>query len=67
MAMDILLLFFKLTGVLPVLEGSGHHSANKSVNLDHGIMEIGIICSNLIENSHYSSNPGQNHVPGYYI
>jgi hypothetical protein len=23
-------------------------------------MEIGIICSNLIENSHHSSNPGRN-------
>jgi hypothetical protein len=23
------------------------------------IMEIGLICSNLIENSHHSSNPGQ--------
>jgi hypothetical protein len=32
----------------------------KSVNFDHEIMKIGLICSNLIENSNYSSNPGQN-------
>jgi hypothetical protein len=32
----------------------------KSINFDHEIMEIGIICSNLIEKSHHSSNPVQN-------
>jgi hypothetical protein len=32
----------------------------KSVNVDHEIMEIGFICSNLIENSDYSSNLVQN-------
>jgi hypothetical protein len=31
-----------------------------SANFDREIMEIGIITSNLIENSHYSCNPGQN-------
>jgi hypothetical protein len=31
-----------------------------SVNFDHEIMEIEIICSNLIEKSHHSSNPRQN-------
>jgi hypothetical protein len=34
----------------------------KSVNFDHEIVEIGLICSDLIENSHYSCNPGQNPV-----
>jgi hypothetical protein len=50
------------TGVQPKLDGSeqarppllqkSHHSTKKSVNFDHEIMEIGIICSNLIEKSH---------------
>jgi hypothetical protein len=43
-----------------------HHSAKKpplslkSVNIDDKIMEIGLICPNLIEKSHHSSNPGPN-------
>jgi hypothetical protein len=32
----------------------------KKVNFDQEIMEIGLICSNLIEKCHHSSNPGQN-------
>jgi hypothetical protein len=47
-----------------------HHSAKKSplglkksVNVHHEIMEIGLICSSLIEKkATESSNPWQNHV-----
>jgi hypothetical protein len=53
--------------VLPVLKAVDeliHHSAKKVTTplicYDHEIMEIGVICSDLIENSHHSSNPGQN-------
>jgi hypothetical protein len=55
--------------ILPVLDGSGRAhpplSKNattwpkKSFNFEHEVMEIGLICSNLIEKSHHSSNSGQ--------
>jgi hypothetical protein len=37
-----------------------HQSAEKSVNFDHEIIEIGLICSNLIQESHHFNSPGQN-------
>jgi hypothetical protein len=32
-------------------------SHRSALNFDHEIMEIGLICSNLIENRHFFSNP----------
>jgi hypothetical protein len=36
------------------------NTSKKSVIFYHESMEIGLFCSNFIEKSHHSSNPGQN-------
>jgi hypothetical protein len=61
----LLNLIWELQLVLPVLDSSGWTYpplSQQSVNFDQEIVEIGFICSNLIEIINSSNNAGQNPV-----